>query len=164
MREGIPKPIVRAHYFPQLPLEVPLEVPLELLLGIALATLAAMSGENANKSIRRAIVTTLLRVEAVVVLSLGVYLLVKSLISTPEAPSALIAEVLFAILGALGLAAAAHGFKTGKNYGRSPAVLANLIALGVSTFQMQAHLWALAIPLAVVALITLGLALSITPE
>ena len=131
---------------------------------MSLAIVAAMSGENAKKSTRRAIVTTLLRIEAAVVLSLGIYLLVKSLISTPEAPAALIAEVLFALLGSAGLAAAAHGFHTGRNYGRSPAILANLIALGVSTFQMQAHLWVLAIPLALVALLTLALALSITPE
>lgn len=123
-----------------------------------------MSAENAKKSRRRAIVATLLRIEAAMVLSLGIYLLVKSLVSTPEAPAALIAEVLFAILGCVALVAAAHGFKTGRNYGRSPAVLANLIALGVSTYQMQAHLWALAIPLALVALVTLLLALSITPE
>lgn len=105
----------------------------------------------------------LLRLEAAVVLSLGLYLLVKSLNSTPEAPAALIAEVLFALLGCLGLAAAAHGFATHRNYGRAPAVLANAIALGVSTFQMQAHLWFLAIPLALVAILTLALALSITP-
>lgn len=123
-----------------------------------------MSVENAKKSRRRAIVATLLRIEAAVVLSLGIYLLVKGLVSTPEAPTALIAEVLFAILGCVGLAAASHGFATGRNYGRSPAILANLIALGVSTYQMQAHLWALAIPLALVALVTLLLALSITPE
>jgi len=122
-----------------------------------------MSAENAKKSRRRAIVATLLRIEAAVVLSLGIYLLVKSLVSTPEAPAALIAEVLFAVLGSAGLALAAHGFTVGRNYGRSPAILANLIALGVSTYQMQAHLWALAIPLAVVALATLLLALSITP-
>ncbi len=106
---------------------------------------------------------SLLRVEAAMVLSLAIYLVVKSLISTPEAPAALIAEVLFAILGSVGLAAAAHGFKSGRNYGRSPAILANLIALGVSTFQMQAHLWALAIPLALLSLLTLILALSLTP-
>lgn len=106
---------------------------------------------------------TLLRVEAAAVLSLGIFLLVKSLVTTPEAPAALIGEVAFAILGCVALATAAHGFATGRNYGRSPAILANLIALGVSTFQMQAHLWALAIPLALVALITLILALSVTP-
>lgn len=151
MCEGIPKPIMRAQH-QRLP-----------LMGFTLATLAVMSAENAKKSRRRAIVATLLRIEAAVVLSLGIYLLVKSLVSTPEAPAALIAEVLFAVLGSAGLALAAHGFTVGRNYGRSPAILANLIALGVSTYQMQAHLWALAIPLAVVALATLLLALSITP-
>ncbi len=133
-------------------------------MGVHIAIVAAMSGENAKKSIRRAIVATLLSIEAAMVLSLGIYLLVKSLISTPEAPAALIAEVLFTILGSAGLAAAAHGFRRGRNYGRSPAILANLIALGVSTFQMEAHLWVLAIPLALLAIVTLILALSITPE
>lgn len=152
MREGIPQPIMRAQH-QRLP-----------VTEFVLDTLATMSAENAKKSRRRAIVATLLRIEAAVVLSLGIYLLVKSLVSTPEAPAALIAEVLFTILGCVSLAAAAHGFKSGRNYGRSPAILANLIALGVSTYQMQAHLWALAIPLSVFALITLGLALSITPD
>ena len=122
-----------------------------------------MTGENAKKLRRRAIVASLLRVEAAMVLSLGIYLVVKALSSTPQAPAALIAEVLFTILGALGLVGAAHGFATGRNYGRAPAILANLIALGVSTFQMQAHLWALAIPLALLSIITLILALSLTP-
>ena len=152
MGKGIPQPVVGAHLYRR------------PLRSFSLAIVATMNGENAKKSTQRAIVASLLRVEAAVVLSLGVYLVVKSFISTPEAPAALIGEVLFASLGCVGLLAAAHGFSTGRNYGRSPAILANLIALGVSTFQMQAHLWALAIPLALIALVTLGLALSITPE
>ncbi len=122
-----------------------------------------MRGENAKKSQRRAIVASLLRVEAAMVLSLGIYLVVKALSSTPEAPAALVAEVIFTILGSVGLVGAAHGFAMGRNYGRAPAILANLIALGVSTFQMQANLWALAIPLALLSIITLILALSLTP-
>ncbi|MBI3428964.1 MAG: hypothetical protein HY050_02680 [Actinobacteria bacterium] len=133
-------------------------------MDLRIAIVATMSGENANKSTRRAIVATLLRIEAAMVLSLGIFLVVSSLISTPEAPAALIAEVLFAILGSVGLAAAAHGFSKGRNYGRAPAILANFIALGVSTFQMEADLWLLAIPFALLALVTLLLALSITPE
>ncbi len=73
-------------------------------------------------------------------------------------------EILFALLGGLGLLGAAHGFARARNYGRAPAVMANLIALGVSTFQFQAHLWYLALPIAVIALVTAGLALSITPK
>ena len=76
---------------------------------------------------------------------------------------ALLMEILFALLGGLGLMGAAHGFARARNYGRAPAVLANLIALGVSIFQFQAHLWYVAIPMALIALIITGLALSITP-
>ena len=106
----------------------------------------------------------LLRVEAVAVISLAAYLTLKSITSRPQAPMALAMEILFALLGGLGLLAAAHGFAHGRNYGRAPAVLANLIALGVSIFQFQAHLWLLATPLAVIALVTTVLALSIIPE
>lgn len=123
-----------------------------------------MDSDDAKKSTRRNIVVTLLRVEAAVVFSLGAFLIVKSFTSTLEAPAALIGVIIFAILGGAGLLAAARGFQTHRNYGRAPAILANLIALGVSYFQMQAHLWAVAIPLAVIALLTLVFALSITPE
>ncbi|MCX6430116.1 MAG: hypothetical protein NTX12_03965 [Actinobacteria bacterium] len=113
---------------------------------------------------RGAIVAALLRFEAATVISLAAYLTLKSLTSHPQAPMALAMEILFALLGGLGLLAAGHGFANGRNYGRAPAVLANLIALGVSIFQFQAHLWFLATPLALIALITTGLALSIIPE
>jgi hypothetical protein len=51
-------------------------------------------------------------------------------------------------LGAGGLAASAIGYRRGKYFGRSPAVLANLIALGVVSYQVEAHLWWVAGPLA----------------
>ncbi len=77
---------------------------------------------------------------------------------------ALAMEILFALLGSLGLMAAARGFARVRNYGRAPAILANLIALGVSFYQMQAHLWILAIPLATISILVLALALSLTPQ
>jgi hypothetical protein len=46
-------------------------------------------------------------------------------------------------------------YKSGKYYGRAPAVLANLIALGVVSYQIEAHLWFVAIPLAALAGTTL---------
>jgi hypothetical protein len=118
----------------------------------------------ANKSKRRAIVATLLSFEAVAVFSLGGLLIFKSFTSKPEAPGALIAEVAFALLGGLGLLAAARGFRTNRNYGRAPAVLANLIALGEAYFQISAQLWIVAIPLALIASITLAFAISIIPD
>lgn len=118
----------------------------------------------ANKATRRAIAAVLLQVEAAGVLALGVFLIVKSLTSAPEAPGALIAEVVFALLGGLGLLAAARGYRRSREYGRAPAVLVNLIALGLAYFQVGAHLWVVAIPLALLALATLVVVLSIIPE
>ena len=123
-----------------------------------------MEMNAAKKASRRTIVATLLQVEAAVVLALGGLLIFKSFTSKPEAPGALIGEVLFALLGGIGLLAAARGFRTNRNYGRAPAVLANLIALGVAYFQISAHLWVVAIPLALVAAVTLAFALSIIPD
>lgn len=113
---------------------------------------------------RWTIVATLLRVEAVAVLSLGAFLIIKSFFSDAQAPGALRAEVIFAFLGGIGLLGAARGFSRRKNYGRAPAILANAIALGVCGYQIQAHMWWLAIPQGVVALVVLLLALSLTPD
>ena len=113
---------------------------------------------------RRTIAATLLRIESVIVFALGVFLLIKGLTSHVESLSALIGVILFSLLGGVGLWAAAHGFATGKNYGRAPAVLANLIALGVAYFQVGADLCALAIPLSLLALATLLFSLSIIPS
>ena len=77
---------------------------------------------------------------------------------------ALAVEILFALLAGLGLMAAARGFSRARNYGRAPALLANLIALGVSYFQFQAHLWLLAIPLSIASLTIVVLTLSLTPS
>jgi hypothetical protein len=118
----------------------------------------------ANKGRRRAMAATLLYIEAAGVFSLGAFLIVKSFTSTPEAPGALIGEVIFALLGGSGLIAAARGFQINRNYGRAPAVLANLIALGIAYFQISAHLWIVAIPLALIAAITLVCAISIIPD
>jgi len=118
----------------------------------------------ANKATRRAIAAVLLQVEAAGVLALGVFLIAKSLTSTPEAPGALIAEVIFALLGGFGLLAAARGYRRSRDYGRAPAVLVNLIALGVAYFQVGAQLWVVAIPLALLALMTLVVVLSIIPD
>lgn len=107
---------------------------------------------------------TLLRVEAAALLALGAFLLIKSIGSHLEAPLALAGVVIFAILGALALLLSARGFRAGRNYGRAPAILLNLIALGVSYFQVQAHLWVVAIPLGAISLVTLAFALSIIPN
>ena len=107
---------------------------------------------------------TLLQVEAAALLALGAFLLIKSIGSHLEAPLALAGVVIFAILGALALLLSARGFRDGRNYGRAPAILLNLIALGVSYFQVQAHLWIAAVPIGAISLVTLAFALSIIPK
>ena len=100
----------------------------------------------------------LLRLESLIILGLVIYLLVAPLISEVNAPAALSAEIVFGLLACLGLWASATGFKQKKSFGRAPAVLANLIALGVSYYMITGKLLVVGIPLAILASITLILA------
>ena len=97
----------------------------------------------------------LLRLESLIILGLVIYLLVAPLISEVNAPAALSAEIIFGLLGSIGLWASASGFKQKKSFGRAPAVLANLIALGVSYYMITGKLLIVGIPLAILAVITL---------
>jgi len=97
----------------------------------------------------------LLRLESLIILGLVIYLLVAPLISEVNAPAALSAEIVFGLLACLGLWASASGFKQKKSFGRAPAVLANLIALGVSYYMITGKLLVVGIPLAILAAITL---------
>jgi len=97
----------------------------------------------------------LLRFESLIILGLVIYLLVAPLISEVNVPAALSAEIIFGLLGSLGLWASASGFKQKKSFGRAPAVLANLIALGVSYYMITGKLLIVGIPLAILAAITL---------
>ena len=97
----------------------------------------------------------LLRLESLIILGLVIYLLVAPLISEVNVPAALSAEIIFGLLGSLGLWASASGFKQKKSFGRAPAVLANLITLGVSYYMITGKLFIVGIPLAILAAITL---------
>jgi len=97
----------------------------------------------------------LLRLESLIILGLVIYLLVAPLISKVNAPAALSAEIIFGLLASMGLWASASGFKQKKSFGRAPAVLANLIALGVSYYMITGKLLIVGIPLAILAAITL---------
>jgi hypothetical protein len=114
-----------------------------------------MSQDPAKASKARALVASLLFVEAGVVLLLALWLVVLTFTSNSFELLPLLGVLLFALLGAGGLAASAIGYRRGKYFGRSPAVLANLIALGVVSYQVEAHLWFVAIPLAALAGTTL---------
>lgn len=122
-----------------------------------------MSQDPAKAAKARALVASLLLIETGVVLVLAAWLVVLTFTADSFELLPFLGVLLFALLGAAGLAASAMGFRRGKYFGRSPAVLANLIALGVVSYQLEAHLWFIAIPLAALAGITLIAALRAIP-
>jgi hypothetical protein len=57
----------------------------------------------------------------------------------------------FAFSGSVALLALALGIRSEKRWANSPAILANLIALGVAKYQFEAGAYHLAIPITIVA-------------
>ena len=101
----------------------------------------------------------LIRLESMILVGLVVYLLLATVFSTATWPSALISEIVFGIFGATGLFFASTGFARSSSYGQAPAVLANLIAIGVSYYMISGGLLLVGIPLAILGAITLVSAL-----
>lgn len=122
-----------------------------------------MAQDPSKAAKARAVVASLLTVESVVIAALGVWLIVLTIRAESFELSPLLGELLFVALGSAGLAASAAGYRRGKYFGRAPAVLANLIALGVVSYQVQAGLWFVAIPLGALAGVTLIAALRAIP-
>ena len=122
-----------------------------------------MNQDPAKAAKARARVASLLFVEAGVVVSLALWLVVLTFTTDSFELLPFLGVLLFALLGAAGLTASAMGYRRGKYFGRSPAVLANLIALGVVSYQVEAHLWFVAIPLTALAGTTLIAALRAIP-
>ena len=94
---------------------------------------------------------TLLFVESIFVSALALYMIALGFTHDKEwAPY--LGVIVFALMGAGGLFALARGVKDGKRWANSPAILANLIALGVAKYQFEAGLYWLAIPIAVIGI------------
>jgi hypothetical protein len=119
---------------------------------------------NSEKSRKRSIAATLLYIEGAVVLALAAWLIFFSFTHSRTEILPLLGVVLFALVGGLGLIACGRGFAAGKNYGRAPTVLANLIALGVAYYQIDGRFFIGAIPIILLALPTLYFALTIIPQ
>ncbi|CAN2222274.1 hypothetical protein MCEMKE14_01253 [Candidatus Nanopelagicaceae bacterium] len=132
--------------------------------------MSAESNKHLSQDSRRKIATALLTFEGAVVLALGVFVLYLDLTREDVSVAGsveilpLIGVLLFSLLGGLGLLASAYSFKKKRRFGRAPAVLANLIAIGVAKYQFEGGLWFVALPLVIVAVITLYCALTIVPE
>ena len=116
----------------------------------------AISDQLFERSRRAAI--GLLRLESVILLALIVYLaLLDALRTKPlSAPLALAGVFIALVLGTIGLFACSISYKNGKSWGRAPAVLANLIALGVAYFMLSGKFYIGAYPLGLLAIITAG--------
>jgi hypothetical protein len=105
-----------------------------------------------NPRSRRNLLVVFLRIEGFSILGLGSFLIFKGLFTDGAIEWFVISGIIMlALAGGMGLLIAAKGFKAHKKYGRAPAVLANLIAIGVSKYMVEANLWWLAFPITLIA-------------
>jgi len=123
-----------------------------------------MEQDLAKAAKARALVASLLTIESIVVAALGVWLVVLALTADKVEILPLLGVLIFIALGSGGLFAAARGYRGGKYFGRAPALLANLIAIGVSKYQFAAGLYIVAIPLFIVAVVTVVSVLRAIPD
>lgn len=112
----------------------------------------------------RSLVSKLLYFEGALVLMLGGWLLILGFTHENREILPLLGVLLFAFLGGIGLIQCGRGYNAGKNYGKAPAVLANLIVLGVVKYQAEAGLYYLAIPLTILSVLTLYSVLKIASQ
>lgn len=110
------------------------------------------------------IAAILVRMEAGLLALLGSYLLVRTLTSDVEELDAVIAEIVFLFVGAVGLYFAGRGFLEKKNYGRGSTVLANLIALGVAYYMIDGDRLLMGLALGLFAVTTILAALTAIPN
>ena len=115
------------------------------------------------KSIHR-IAALLVWTEAVFLVLIALYLLIRGLTSELTEGDALFAEVIFALVGAVGLFFAGRGFMAQRYFGRGATVLANLIALGVAYYMIDGGRTWWGISLGAVAMVTLIAALAAIPK
>lgn len=116
----------------------------------------AMSDELFERARKTAI--SLLRVESIILVALIVYLALLDAFRTKplSAPLALAGDFIGLALGAIGLFVCSFSYRNLKSWGRAPAVLANLIALGVAYFMASGKFYIGAIPLGLLSIATTG--------
>ena len=118
-----------------------------------------------SRAWRSTIAASLLMFEALVVLALDIYLIIQNFTAdNVDDRHALLGEIIYATAGAAVLALLAFGFYKNKKAQRSPAVLINLIFLGVSTYMFGEGLWLLGLVTFLVAGTTVVAAISVIPD
>jgi hypothetical protein len=106
----------------------------------------------------------MVRLEAAFLALIALYLLLRTLTSEVQELDAVVAEIIFLALGSLGLYFAGAGFLARRNYGRGPAVMANLIALGLAYYMIDGGRILWGILLGIFAALTILAALSAIPD
>ena len=89
----------------------------------------------------------LLLLETLISLVWTIYLIVAPFFSEVTSPVGLVLDVLYYIIFTLVLWFCARGFKNGKRYVQAPALLINLILLGVSYFMIVEKVLWLSLPI-----------------
>ena len=110
------------------------------------------------------VAATLVRLEALFLAGLAIYLAIRTATSKVEELDAILAEIIFLSVASAGLFFAGRGFIAKRNFARAPTVLANSIALGVAYYMIDGERDLLGIGLGSFALITLLAALSAIPH
>ena len=95
--------------------------------------------------------SSLLLLESVLVLSLGIYMIALGF-THDKAWMPYLSVIGFSFVGSAALFALSKGVKEGKRWANSPAILANLIALGVAKYQFEAGAFWLATPITAMAI------------
>lgn len=109
-----------------------------------------MRANSANSSFPYGIIAPLLLLESLLVLALGLYMVALGF-THDKAWMPYLSVIGFAFVGSAALFALSKGVKEGKRWANSPAILANLIALGVAKYQFEAGVYWLAVPITAMA-------------
>jgi hypothetical protein len=113
-----------------------------------------MGRDTANKHDMSTIAAPLLLAEALIVFALALYMIALGF-THDKAWLPYLSVTGFALVGSAALFALSRGVKTGKRWANSPAILANLIALGVAKYQFEAGAYWLAVPITAMAIVTI---------
>ena len=109
-----------------------------------------MRAKSAGSNFPQGITTSLLLLESVLVLALGIYMVALGF-THDKAWMPFLSVIGFAFVGSAALFVLSKGVKEGKRWANSPAILANLIALGVAKYQFEAGVYWLAVPITAMA-------------
>lgn len=101
------------------------------------------------------ITVSLIFLESILVFSLGLYMIALGFTHDKDWLPFL-SVIGFAFAGSVALFALARGVRAAKRWAYSPAILANLIALGVAKYQFEAGLYFLAVPITIMAIMVVA--------